>query len=1046
MKQLTAIINSQLTSNAVGKAHIFKINTVNRNAYLLDSTFSADVNFGAMSAQFTLNNNSDLFSPGGSYAIEIGDIIEYTEKYADDSTEFKKFYGKVVQRSRDKQGKTRTIIINCLDYISEFQNWDINLKVEGTKVEITAETLVPTFLPSPNDTLAQLFNFANNGIATDPRPIIMIKDKVHSTYDQRNMKEYEIYGDTGQLKLGSPINAQYNYDVYAKSYWFYTIGVYVEDILEELITEPDGYGNYLFGEATAEDVIDNHLTDTFNNVTGKSIDTLTPNLSASTITVRHQVTEAVSAGDTSITLDSVEGLPNSGEGSINGDTFTWTGIGSGNTLTGVSESGSYALKAHPADSYMIYSASYARGRVWYLQFSNVQTAMDDSDFTLPSGSSIDYFDQRYGRIILDSAIDVTSTVVCNTNYTFKTLQASGIEINNISFNPRELTNRLEAIKKLFDYIAPNYIVRTIGDNRIWSGYMTQKTVADYTLKMIEGTRTLEDEDLYTRVIFYGKNENPTNIMFQDGVDFISTGESYKSLASMNTLSYDREDGDYYVFKSLLSGEGYINLEDIKPSVYMNGIPIDDSLHQMIMQPIQTVVTTRTEVKSGCHGISKESYTKIHTYYYYQVYFSHQSIEPSKPIYLYDATGVLLYTLSANDPNVNYARGIWYVSGENQNATIESISTATYWVFYSTRSLIIDYDNIEFKIHKTICPNPDKVVVQATYEYWTVFVPMHDVASVKDGRYDTQAQIEFYSEPPSGYNLAIIDLGAQYEIQTMDIISGFFMPDEYRRFDTDMRLTLQYSLDGVNYYAVSKETENFSLASGDSKTFEEKDIGLGFQTRYLKLVLEGVNKIDYKNGVWVVAITEIAIYGNIVLKSDVTLIPTTYVSVLVTPETGTYSIDVDSTEGFDSSGTAYIKNDDGSFDTFTYSSLTSTSFEGCEGLSNSHEVDDMVVQELESDDTVYDVDCLLIKLGDRIYKESMIDDNKLYSQTSLDRVGKAYLKEFIKNHNKKQVSVHYSPHLCVGDTVYLEDDALNYFVESINSRNGYLDLTLARYPA
>ena len=1046
MKAISAIVEAQLDNKKVAKALIFKINSVNMNAYLITSSISAKTEFASMSAQFTLNNNGGLFSPGGIYAIEIGDVIEYIAKYEGDATEYHRFYGTVYQRNRGNKANTKTLSINCMDYINILQNWDLDLKVEGTKVEITEETLIPVYLSSPNENLAQLFNFANNGIATDPKPIIMIKDQIHDTYDPRNSKEYEIYADTGQLKLGSPINARYNYDLYCRSYWAYVKGAYVEDVLEEIITQPNGYGDYLFGEANATDLINNHLKDTFNNTTGKTSDTLLPNLTSTLIVIEHQLDEAVTEADTSIVLDSVDGLPLSGEGSINGDVFTWTGI-TDTTLTGVPATGSYALKDHSSDSYVNYEDTYDRGQVWYLKFTNVQTGMDSADFTLPLGSDLEYFDKRFGRIILDTAIDVESVVTCDTDYTFKTIQASGVEINSISFNERESANRLEAIRKLFSYLAPNYLIRTIGDDKIWSGYVRQREVADYTLKLRESTQTLEDEDLYTRVILYAKNENPTNIMFKEGVDFVSTGESYKALATLNTLSYNPEldEPDYYVFDTTISGAGYINLEDIKPSVYINNIAIDDSLHQMIMQPAQTLVTTTTTTRSGCHGISKESYTKIHTYYYYAVHLSHTNIEPNKPIYLYDNTGSLLYTLSANDPNVRYDKGVWQVPGDNQNATVEQISTASYYVFYSTGNLVIDYDSIRFKIHKSILPNPAAVEVMATFEYWAVFIPIYDVAAIKDGRWDTQSQMEFYSEPPSGYNLAIIDLGATYDIQTIDISSGFFMPDDYRKFDTDVRLSLQYSLNGSDYYEIASELNNFDLNSGEAKSFQESDLGLGFQARYLKLILESAGKIEYENGVWAVAISEFAVYGDIVLKSEVKLISTTYLSAGVIPESGTYTIDVDSTSGFDSSGTAYIRDSIFSFTEFSYTGITATSFTGCTGLVDSYLIDDMVVQEIEGDDNLYDVDCLLPKLGDRIYKENLVDDSQLYNQSSLDWVGKSWLQEFVKNHNKKNTTVVYSPHLVIGDTLYLEEEEKNYFIESINENNGRSELILARYP-
>lgn len=1046
-KELSSVIQSQISNKYIKPTFIFKINGVDYSDYLINWQVSYSREFGSASATFTLNNNDGRFGSGGSAKIEVGDIVELIEKYEGDTTEWKSFYGQVTQRSITKTATERSITINCLDYISTLQFWDIDLEVEGEKVEITEETLTPNYLPAPNDNLAQIFDFANDSIAEDPAPIILIKDKNHGTDDLQN-DGFEVRYQTGQLVLGSPINAKYNYDIIARSYWTYVNGVYIEDILEDILTQPDGYGGYLFGESSAQDVIDNHLTTTFLAEEGKTEDTLTPNTTATTITIKHKLASAVSEGDTSITLESVDGLPNSGQAEICGDVFTWSSIGSGNTLQGIPSSGDYALKAHPVDAYVEYEETYDAGQVWYLTYSNIITDLTSSDFQLPSGVSIKYIDKRFGRIILDSPISTSSTVKCITNYSFKTLQASGIQLNKISFKSREVENRFEAINILRDYVAPNYIIRTQGDNKIWAGYLSQKTTADYTLNLVTNVNYMEDEDLYTRVVFYGKNKNPTNIMFGDNVDFVTTGETYKSLASNVLLSYDSEEDNYYVYKTTISNAGYIDLENIKPIVYINGVPVDDHLHRMVALPVQTEVTTRTVTRSGCHGISKESYTKVHTYYYYKVKLPHQNIEPSQPIYFYDATGTLVKTLSAYDLNMDYARGIWNVPGDERNSVVESISTATYWVFYATHEIEIDYDNVLFKISKDLIPNPDQVEVRATFEYWSVMTAVEDIAAIVDGRWDTQVQTEFFAEPPTGYNYAIVDLGATYNIQAIDIVAGFYKPDDIRKFDVDFRFTLQYSTDGTNFYTISDATHNVRLTSGEHVSFEEDDLGVGFEARYLKIVLEDVKKLEYGDGVWVVAFSEISAYADIVLKSEATLIRTTKLTADV--NAGDTTIYVESTEGFTdpdsgSTATAYINGT-----AFTYTGLTSTSFVGCTLPSGFTATEGTrVTTAVEGDTTLYDDNNLLGKLGDRVYKEIKIDDNYLFTQTELDRLAKAYLKEFYKDHSKLSVDVLYQPFLKVGQTVHLTDTYnnidTNYFIESITDNRGVFSLVLARYP-
>ena len=1050
-KALSQTITDQLNNKYVKIKFIFKLNSVDLSSYLISWSISYSKEFGAASAEFVLNNNDTRFSSGGSNEIKVGDIVEFIEQYEGDSTQWKRFYGIVNQRSLAKTATDRTITLTCLDYISTLKFLDIDLEVEADKIEITNETLTPNYLPEPNENLAQVFDFANDNIADNPNPIIMIRDLVHST-DELQMDGFQIRYAEGQLVLGSPINARYNYSIIARSYHIYPVGLYVEDILEEILKRSDGYGKYLFNESSAEDFVNNHLITDFQTEEGTTIDYLTPNLTSTTITIKHRVTTAISEGDTTITLESVEGLPESGQAEINGDVFTWSSIGSGNTLQGIPPSGTYSLKSHPANSYVKYETTYSAGSVWYLSYNNIQTNLTSSDFDLPSGVTIKYIDKRFGRIILDSAISTSSIVKCITNYQFKTLQASGVELNKISFKSREVENRFEAINMLRQYVAPNYIIFTQGNDKIWASYLSQKTNADYDLKLITNLNYLEDTDLYTRVLMWAKNKNPTNIMFNDNIDFVTTGESYKALASNVELAFDSEEDNYYVYKTTISDAGYIDIENIKPILYINGIPIDDKLHQMIMQPVVIDLKTRTEVKTGCHGVSSENYTKIHSYYYYTVRLPHSNIEPNQPIYFYDATGLLLFTVGPNDLNFDYGRGLWHIPGDEQNSKVESISTATYYVFYSTHQLEIDYDNVKFKISKDLIPNKDESVVTATFEYWTTMFPVNDIAAVTDGRWDTQSQVEFFAEPPSGYNLAIIDLGAIYTIQAIDIVAGFYKPDDIRKFDIDFRFSLHYSVDGTNYYLISDKTHNVRLTGGESVSFEEEDLGVNFQARYLKVVLENVKKIEYGNGVWVVAFSEISAYTDIILKSEAKLIPTTKLTQDVNP--GDTVIYVESTKGFTDpesgqTATAYLDKDANK--SFTYTGLTSNSFVGCTVDSGISALEGQyVVQEIESDTTLYDNDGLLQKLGDRVYKDVRINDTYLFTQSQLDTVSKAFLKEFYKQHTKLQVDIIYQPHLKVGQTVNLTDVYNNitnqkYFIEAISENKGMLSITLGRYP-
>lgn len=1088
-RSLTQAIIDQETRQSIKGECTFEIESVDRSDYLLSWDISTNVSFGSQSGVFRLHNPSGVFSSGGSYEIKIGDTIELIEKYGGDATQFKKFYGIVNQRSVDKKPQEQTITLNCLDYISVLQDWTINLKVEGTTVKVTDEVLSPVYLAAPNDNMAQLFNFANDAIANKPLPIVKIKDKTHNFTDPQPDGFQILYRD-GQLKLGCPLQVRHNYEVKC-SYFYYTKGVYAEDILEDILTIEDGYGNFLFGETSAANVITNHLTTTFNAEEGTNTDTLVINAAAITLTIEHLLASDVVIGATSITLDSVSGLPNNGEGSINGDIFTWSSISSV-TLQGVPATGSYALKAHNSGDYVEYEHEYAVGKICYMSYSNITTTLTTSDFTIPGGVTVDHHCKRGTQdgsyIILNSAISPTEIVTCNTNYSFKTLQASDIELNTIHFEEREERNALEAIKKVRSYLPPNFVIRTQGDNKIWGSYLKQKSTADYDLELVTGISYLEDQDLYTRVIMYGKNENPTNIMFEDNVAFTEGTETYygtvtkeslyfigeeksgvlseEAQSDYGSLDYHKLIGDqtlidsllkafiykdyanqastgYYIYTTVMSNRGKIILEDVVPTIYINNIPIDNKVHQMVAVPIK--LKTREETTTS--GNTKSKSVSVHSYYYYTAIFPHTSIVPNEPIYIYDSQGLLIYTISANDPDMDYANGVFTVPGNEQNTTAENASTATYWILYSTDKILIDYDNIVFKIHKSILPKPTESVVKATFEYWDIITPVRDIDAIVDGRRDTQLQLIFFGEPTSGFVLGTIDLGETKTIQAIDIMPGYFKPDEDRKYDMGCRMSLQYSTDNVNYYDISKTTDNFELRTGGGITFEEDDLGSNFQARYIKVLLQSVDKIEYGRGVYVVSIAEVAMYDNIILKSESKLIPTTTLTQDVNP--GDTTVHITSSDNFSSSGTGYLDKD--SNKPFTYSGLTSTTFTGCTvGAGITASSGEYTTQTIVTDTSLYDNDNLLPELGDRVYKEMRISDRNLYSQSELDDLTKAYLEEFYKNHSKLQVNLVYAPYILMGQTVRLIDSLNNVdeknFVEAIHDKGGSLSLTLAHYPA
>ncbi|MCK9626561.1 MAG: hypothetical protein M0R23_08920, partial [Bacteroidales bacterium] len=192
-RQLSSMITNQITSQDIKGSFLFYVGGNHYNSYLLNWEISYDTSFGAAQATFTLNNNDGEFGEGKSRTINIGDVVEFIELYQGDSTQFKKFYGIVEQRAISKQSGQRTISLSCLDYIGVLSKWDIDMVIEGTRVEVVEEKLEPVYLDAPNDGMAQLFNFANNGIATKPLPLIKVRDINHTDNVEAQYDGFEIY-------------------------------------------------------------------------------------------------------------------------------------------------------------------------------------------------------------------------------------------------------------------------------------------------------------------------------------------------------------------------------------------------------------------------------------------------------------------------------------------------------------------------------------------------------------------------------------------------------------------------------------------------------------------------------------------------------------------------------------------------------------------------------------------------------------------------------------------------------------------------------------
>jgi len=749
---------------------------------------------------------------------------------------------------------------------------------------------------------------------------------------------------------------------------------------------------------------------------------------------------------------------------------------------------------------------YPAGQVWWLTFNNHSTSLVSGDFYLSTGSIAD-IDKRYGLVVMTAAISTSATVYSKKNYDFCTIQATGVELGSVEFTYRDIASRFDAIGKLRELVSPSYMLMTKGSAKIWGNYLKQKVSEDFELQLVKSLSHAQDVDLYTRVKLWGKNSNPTNILVEDEGVSVSSSEDWSGTASKVELEKVNEEEDWFIFRPSIYNEELRFLDTPTPMVYINGVPMDDTPHQVVNQPVVVEEGKMTKYKTS---------GSVTTTYDTYVIFAHGWIVPDVQIVLNDQYGAAITIISANDDNVDYVGGWWgvpgtmkdhelvggpyhiraddkylsslfvqktdsslayildpdagwlgtglaagqiarvYVKGQGydyvsyytiDNVTASNLyivaeedwpdgwfadtstawtdarttvrgyipgildaSTATYTVnMYEEPEdeesgkpgaslLIIDTEKAEFRIRSDVLyqpgdnddPNADLRIdlVQATFGFSNASldsIDMDDLAFAIDGRPDTQFQMTFSAEPVQGTELFIIDMGEQKEVDAIDITAGYFLPNEYEgdpsRYGSTNYFTVQYSTNGTSYFDIAQGTTYFRLESGESVQFESDVLGESFSCRYLKIILDRSDKIDYKDGIWVFALQEIAVYRDVILKSEAILVAT-------------------------------------------------------------------AAEVTESPPTIYDSDGLLSTVGDRVWKDSRINED-LNTQEKIDRRTREYLAELYKNHTKAGVDVAYDPRPMVGDTVKTIDHtgaSTNYFLESISRQSrGNLQLTLARYP-
>ena len=585
--KLTQTGQTVVSKKDIGKYYRLYINSTQNNDVMTYS-YSYNTEFGAASLEAKLNNLNGKYSPGGGSEYAIGAIVELKEGLlVNGSYEiFTKFTGLLRQRQFEKSESGNTATFVFLDNIVKLQEMDVGgnhtdqIFDSLDKTEIISEDLTENLLTDPGrENLTQVCDFAHSNIAVSPEPIIKVLRKDGSDISgQPTYTGYEINYETGQLTLAIPLNAS-NYRINAH-YWYYPVGTYVEDWIEDVITAPDVYGSNVFTVA-------------------------------SNLRTTYQTEEGSGATDTM--------------------TYNTAGV------------------EYPVGSNSIYGS----GCVWYLDYDNVQDDLVAANFTVDGGAMsaglFVAFDKRFGRLFLNADYS-GHTIICTYNYNFSTLQATGVNIPYIDITSRSVNYRFEALSKLRESLAPNYIIMTRGSGKIWGRYLFEKTTEDYTLYLTKSLNYAEDiNDLFTRVKLYGQSNNPHNYMMSTTSTF-TKGLEYQIHVDELPLVYAGDDlGGGWKRYTAATVSGIMAIDQSKPiKIWFNDVQLGSTGGQHRVYKTRVPVHVMTDSSRRTYDQSE-----------YFVYFEDPGIlwADVAPIQFYDANGINMYNLSK--PHFPSSDGVTY---------------------------------------------------------------------------------------------------------------------------------------------------------------------------------------------------------------------------------------------------------------------------------------------------------------------------------------------------------------------------------------------------
>lgn len=729
------------------------------------------------------------------------------------------------------------------------------------------------------------------------------------------------------------------------------------------------------------------------------------------------------------------------------------------------------------------------GNTWYTTYNNIQTTLVSGDFSITGGTFVS-FDALTGTLTTSGS---PSSVVCSNNYTFKTLQSTGIEIPYYKPSDINTIGRYDAIQQILKNVAPNYKLWVAGNGKLWGNYLTQNTTADATVSLTASNPEqfihYPDEEVFTRVKLFCENLNPTNEL--GSADFIWSGLERYDLTNVQLNFVGQVDGFLAFRIPFIMSQGYI-LSDPKPVLKINDSNVtQESYSVYITKGNDWTIQYINNYQSGLVAI---------------IELPDKNIVPDSVKFYFDPATEDLVLSNEYDfiYDIDYANGV--ISFYCPSIVIEGIAYMKYFVMSYTgvssgNDFIVDYAT------NTVYINPNYIknvrygsagqvievldILTLDFSYVAIGVPdgnripselRANRGYMLDGSPSSAAiwswvenRATAYEERPQSAVLFVASFSEGKEIDSIKISAGNFYTKVAgfsidKTYPCTYTMTVKYSPDAiftadlygpinatVTTITVKNAKRKLSLPSSDGTILID-----GEEIHYTTFQILGLGFCRFNgctrgyNGTY--ALPHYAsstmpdcgrVYGN-----------TTFSEICeeltnLEMNTGT-NIEIDrNTFGEDFvMGSVQVLITNAEPITFKYSNgeefeVYPVSISDFRIETNHWLKADIKLAAADSSTTVEDTLGLRTRLGERTYKKTYDNNRILYDQATLLTLGKNLLTEYIKNNTRVQLTEMYHPDWDIGWTIQVTDTYNNvnrkYFCERIRSDSGKVTLDLTYYP-